>query len=348
VNLATRAAEFAGLISVADLQPGITEFLAVFVVASIAQVSAFMVLARFRAIGASAPVHVRPILLFGGLFWGNLAVDFFLGRHGDVVLLSLFGRDPTHPSLYDAAFSLVQMGSLGLTLGFGGVSLALASRFAATSGEGLDRFTMAYVRVTSLLTIPVYAFLFWNAEAVIGLFYPTSFSQAALLVRGMILFRIASRLFGGGENADFLLARGAVGALVGIGIAAAVVNVAGDLALIPILGAWGAVIASGTANLLVNGLGALLVIRQSTVRLQPVAWGTLVVLAFGAAFLPIFFTHSSMPVLVAGRAAGFLLLLAMGGLFLKPVSAEDHAILAGVDRRLGAIASPFTARREVS
>jgi len=74
-------------------------------------------------------------------------------------------------------------------------------------------------------------------------------------------FRIAARLFGGGENAEFLLTLGKVVAVVSFGIGSAVVNIAGDVLLIPHYGAMGAVAATGAANLLVT-IGTYVKVRQ--------------------------------------------------------------------------------------
>jgi O-antigen/teichoic acid export membrane protein len=346
VNLATRLFELGGVITVMALNPTVGAVLTVLVLSSVLQLAGYVLLPSLSVFGAAEGVPVAPILLFGGTFWLNTIVDFFLGRHGDIALLTVLLPNTGQASLYDVSFMIVQLGTLGLTIGFSGVSLALASGIARESVDRLDQFMMTLIRMVSLLTIPLYAFLFWNIPHILAVMYPSGFAGAAAVVQGMVAFRVAGRLFGGGENADYLLARGRVVPLVAIGVISAVLNVALNFMLIPSLGARGAMIASGTANLLVNVLAALLIMRRSTVTLQFSPWLALTALTFVTGLAV------SMPDLgenlpgVIIRMAGYSLILIGGGMLVKPLTPRDTALLGKIDRRLATMASPFTGTRQ--
>jgi O-antigen/teichoic acid export membrane protein len=281
------------------------------------------------------------MVIFGGAFWGNTVVDYFLGRHGDIAFLSVLLPNTGQASLYDVAFSVVQMGAVGMTIGLSGISLALASRIASESVRRLDLFTMTVVRFVSLLTIPLYAFLYWNIPLVLSVLYPASFNGAAAFVQGMVIFRLVSRLFGGGENADYLLARGKVVPLVLIGLLSASTNVLLDILLIPSLGARGAVIASGVANLTVNGLSAFLVMRRSSVSLQFVSWSLLVAASLLAAFVVSIPSTLENELGLLLRLTGFTALMVLGGLIVRPMTRLDLELLGRVDERMLPIVAPF-------
>jgi peptidoglycan biosynthesis protein MviN/MurJ (putative lipid II flippase) len=187
--------------------------------------------------------------------------------------------------VYDVSFSITQLAQLGATAGLGGVTLAVFASMTAASPGKIPEGYRLLVRFVSLLTIPLFAFLTFNAAPVVSALYSPAYAPAAGIVQGMVLFRIAGRLFGGGENADVLLSHGSVSTLVGIGVFAAFLNVTLDLLLIPRLGAAGAMIASGIGNCTANVLGYIRVRQVCKPALQPWYWGRLVGISFILSYL---------------------------------------------------------------
>jgi O-antigen/teichoic acid export membrane protein len=298
------------------------------------QLSAYVVAAKFQLFGRIERQTVSSIIAFGGIYWINTVGEFFLGRQGDVLLLTLLLPNSTQASLYDVAFAVSQLASLSMTIGLGGITLATSAKLALRESELLERFYGFMIRMTSLLSIPLYAFILFNATSVLFVLYSSKYVAAAGLIQGIAAFRIAGRLFGGPENAEFLLSRSRVTKLVGIGVIGAFVNVGLDLVLIPRMNAMGAVVGSGCANLIVNLLGALAVYRSSSAKMQWQFW-LKVVAVTGAASLVcnVVFTPQS-PAMIVLQVLVYLVLSVSLLLLVKPLTIGDREWLSRIDNRL--------------
>lgn len=288
---------------------------------------------RFRPplVGPAEPVPLRPLLVFGGIFYVNTIVDYMLGRFGDILFLSKLVPDSRQTGLYEAGAGLVQAAGMAATIGFSGVTFALFSGFSAEGGaEKLGRLYRVTVRLISSLTIPVFAFLLFNAEGLIAVLFGERYAGAVPLVQLLAAFRLAARLFGGGENSELLLARGNVKTVTAFGVAAALVNIAGDITLIPSFGARGAVLASGSANLLVTVSTALFVRKVVGAGLQPAFHLRLLAAFIPAAWAVSLFQTGAPLVQLAMQGAGYLF-IALGLLtLLKPFLKEDLELLENV------------------
>jgi O-antigen/teichoic acid export membrane protein len=271
-------------------------------------------------------------------------VDYFLGRHGDIILLTGLTGDPAQASVYDVAFSVVQLASLALTVGFGGVTFATFAGLAIGDPKEMERFYAFLVRLISSLTIPLYAFLVFNTASVVRVLYSPAFEGAVALVQGIAWFRIAARLFGGGENTEYLLARGFPGRVSTVGIVVASVNIGLDMLLIPNLGAAGAVIGSGVANLLANAAGWILVRRRAAVHIQFVAWTKvtgIAVLFSWAVSIMIPPTDLASLAMSGGMFLGGMI---VGLMLVRPFTGQDVAMLGDVSRILSRIVRVFASR----
>ncbi len=273
----------------------ITTVLVICIVGSGVQVIGYAIASRTEWTGPLERVPVAPVVAFGAVFWLNTIVDYFLGRQGDVMFLTALRPESASASLYDVAYSIVQIGMMALTVGLGGVVLAAMSQYAATDRSRMNALYHVTVRVTSLLTIPFLAYLAVEAPDLIALVYSDAYAGAADVLRILLCLRIASRLFASGENADYLLALGKVWTVVRIGIIAACVTVAMHLCLIPHWGAIGAAVASGSGVLLANALGGITAMRVGGVAMQWRTWIRVVapVVCAGAVSLALPHTGSS-------------------------------------------------------
>jgi len=165
-----------------------------------------------------------------------------------------------------------------------------------------------------------------------------------VLLQGMVAFRIVARLFGGGENAEFLLAKGMVTQLVVISLIGSGVNVALNLILIPLWLGVGAVIAGGLGNLVANILAWRLVFSVSRARIQVGFWTKMVAVSVAA----------SVAVSFAKIGEGAILLLIQSTIFLavvigllavvKPIGTNDTSWFAKVSIGLVRMLKPFTSR----
>lgn len=327
VNVGARLVEIGAVLFMAQEGLTIQGLLLLFSVTGLGQIACYVLIARHVFLGSTSPQPVRPFVTFGAIFWVNAIVDYFLGRHGDIFFLTSITGDPTAASLYDVAYSVVQLASLALTVGFGGVTFATFASLAVSSPEGMDRFYEFLVRLISCLTIPLYAFLVFHSDSLVKGFYSTAFAGAAALVQGIAWFRITARLFGGGENTEYLLARGFPGRVSTFGVFAAIINITLDLSLIPIFGAGGAVIASGVANVFVNSAGYFLVRRRSPIHLQVVTWakvtGVSLLLSWGLSILMPVQDLVHVPITGGVLVGGVVVAL----FILKPFTATDVEML---------------------
>ena len=341
INVLTRVLEV--VLIVLLIAGGITTMyvFVVFVCTATLQLGAYLIAARGHLFGKEAYHSIVPIMMFGSIYWTNTVVEFFLGRQGDVLLLTMLLPDSSQASLYDVAFAVSQLASLSMTIGLGGITLATSARLALRGPELLERFYDFMIRVKSLLSIPLYAFILFNASSVLYVMYSSRYLAAGPLIQSIAAFRIVSRLFGGPENAEFLLSRSQVSRLVGIGIIGAVVNVGLDVLLIPTLGAMGAAVGSGLGNLVVNMLGAMSVYRSSSVRVQWQFWLKVSLATCIASLLcSVLIPHHNL-VFVGLQTVAFVTLTLILLSFIKPLAKADAEWLLRVDKRFSAVLRYF-------
>jgi O-antigen/teichoic acid export membrane protein len=298
--------------------------------------------------GIESPLPLTPVLMFGGVFWLNNVVDYFLGRQGDIALLALVGGDPAATSRYDVSYSLMQAGAMVATLGLSGVSLAALSRFGRSDDTPRIRLYETLVRINSLLTIPVLGFLFVAASDIIGIIYTGPFVEAAVVLRVLVGLRIVTRICAGGENADLLLSMDMVKSLVVIGLLAAGITIGLHLMLIPRYGAEGAAVASGLGTLAANTLGIRRVRKVLPVAIQWRSWLTLTgltVVAGTIAYLAVPTAPAPVPLLVKGVV--YCIAWFVPAMLVRPLAMHDAAVFG---RSFALLEKPMTllSRREAS
>ncbi len=341
INLSIRVLELALILILAKYNFSVENLFVLFFVTSTIHLGLYAYLSRSNLVGEVERVELNPIITFGGIFWANTLVDFVLGRQGDILFLSNLLPDPSQAGLYDAAYSVSQLAILAMTTGLSGITFATFARLAVTNRSTMDKFYSFSVRIVSLLTIPLTAFMLFNAHPVVSILYSGEYLQAVVLVEGMMCFKIISRLFAGGENAEYMLSEGRVGSVVLIGIAAAGVNISLNVLLIPSLHAVGTVIASGSGALVANVLGAVMVIRTSTTRLQPLYWLKLVVSTVLSAYLTTFIVIESSILTVLLRGTAFLILTAGSLSIVKPLHQSDMDWFGSVHEMAAKLLGPF-------
>lgn len=337
INVVVRAIEGCGAAVMSGFGMTVESLFLLFLATSILHALLYVLFSRTNLLGEAAPVEMNPIIRFGGIFWINAIADFFLGRQGDVLFLKNMLPDPVPASLYDVAFSLAQLVALGMTVGLSGITFATFARLAVTDGSSMDRFYAFAIRVISLLTIPLFAFLIFHADAVLTILYSDKYRAAVPLLQGILTFRILSRLFGGAENAEYLLSHGRVAVAVTISGVAALVNVALNLALIPHLQAGGSVIASGCANLVANVAGALTVYKISANRLQVGFWVKLTSACAIAALLSSFVGNGNAVGHLFLAGVVYVILLGSILIVMKPFVPLDRDWLQQIDERIGKV-----------
>lgn len=342
INLVIRVVEIVAVVALMSFQFTVENLFILFATTSALHVIAYAVFSRMNILTDAEHVDMKPIITFGGIFWLNTIVDFILGRQGDVLFLSNLLPDASQAGLYDVAYSIAQLAAMAMTVGLSGVMFATFAKLAVTDREMMDKFYAFSIRIISLLTIPAYAFLIFNASGVLNILYSSQYLAATTLVQGILVFRICSRLFGGPENAEYLLSQGRVGTVVVFGVAAAATNILLNILLIPHFGGVGSVIASGIGNLLVNALAAFAVYKVSQNRIQTFFWVKLTALSIVAAFVGTRVLSSESAIGLVGAACLFVALLFVFLALVKPLAPADAEWLSRIDRRLSAPLQRFT------
>ncbi len=340
LNLTIRVIELGGVFLLARESLTVQSLFVLFGATSLLHTILYVVASRMHLFGEAQALPLSPILQFGGIFWGNTLVDFVLGRQGDVLFLRTLLTDPVPGGLYDVAYSIVQLATMAMTVGLAGVTFAAFARLAVKDREIMNRFYAFSIRIISLLTIPLSAFVLVHARSILGILYTTPYLAAEQLVQGILLFRIASRLFGGPENAEYLLSDGRVGIVVAAGCVAATVNVTLNILLIPLLEAKGAVIASGCGNVLVNGMTGYIVWRKSGNKMQFGFWAKLSVVSLFAAYVSgLIGGEGMLAIIMAGVLfLGMVLVLLR---LIKPLEQTDSLWLEQISPRIRPILLPF-------
>jgi len=342
INLVIRIIEIVGILALAQFQFTVLNIFLVFLSTSVLHVAAYAIFSRMNFLGKVVDVDMNPLITFGSIYWVNTIVDFILGRQGDVLFLTNLLPDSSQGGLYDVAYSIAQLASLAMTVGLTGVTFATFARLAASDQATMDRFYSFSIRIISLLTIPLYAFLMFNTKAVLATLYSSQYLSAVVLVQGILAFRIAARLFGGPENGEYLLSHGRVGTVVVFGVLAATTNILLNILLIPKLGAMGSVIAGGSGNLLVNVLAAVAVYRISINRIQWWFWLKLTFICFVASFACSLMIPTEHLLSLVSAAIVYMVILGMLFMVVKPFTMTDTEWLSKIDGRLSPLLHRFT------
>jgi O-antigen/teichoic acid export membrane protein len=347
ISLLVRTAEIVVLVLLPQHAFSLPTILTLFLFSGSLHVGLSLLAARDSLFGKRISTSLTPILLFGGIYWINTLMEYFLGRHGDVLFLSLLLADVREASLYDVSFSVVQLSAMGMTIGLGGVTLAAFSSLTS-SKPTMSRFYGFMVRIITLLVVPTYSFLLFNSEGILRTLYTPEFAGGVSLIQGMVAFRIISRLFAGPENAEYLISSGMVKWLVAIGVVGASLNVGLNILLIPLLKAHGAVLASGSATIVVNSLGAYAVAKASGMRLQIGYWGRLTTSSLVTSWI---FSLVGMPstmyilfvqvIVFAATMVGIMMVL-------RPLRAEDAEWFSKVGPRIALMMGRVARKAEVS
>jgi O-antigen/teichoic acid export membrane protein len=324
VNVTARLAELVALLILARSGASVQSILAIMIAGALLQTTGYLLLARTEWFGPAAPAPIRPLVVFGGIFWINTAVDYFLGRQGDIFFLTLLLPASSPASLYDVAYSVTQAMMLGLTVGLSGIVLAAFASMAKSMPERMTGLYEFIVRALSLLTIPALVFVIAFAGDLIPLVYTHAYAPSVLLAQILLGARVLSRLTGWGESTEFLLARGKVRLVVIIGVISAATTIGLHLLLIPRYGAVGAACGSGIGTLAANTLAFSGVRSCAPVTLQWRAWLTAMVaslLAAGAAdIVPAF---APPLVMITCRCMLFCAIALLGLYLFKPLDHED-------------------------
>jgi len=286
------------------------------------------------------PFDLGPLRRFGLTVWATNFVTFFLGRQSDVLVIGFFRPGTDEAGCYAAAALLVNLFASALLMGTEGVSLAAFSELEQrVDRAGLGHLWTLHLKLDQLLSVPLLLFGARFAGDIVGVLYARGFAPAAGLLQAYTLAWVVARATGGGTNMAVLYAiRRPRAPLVLFGISG-LVNLVLDLWLVPRHGAIGAVIGTGIALAGSSVASCVLVARHTGAR-PPFGFFARLLGACGAALLAV--NWLPRPAGVAGLAmagaVGLVVCLAAVR-FMRPFDDDDRRLLARLHPRIGALAA---------
>lgn len=267
-------------------------------------------------------------------------VSFALGKQTDIILLNYFEISKFQIGFYNLAFRFSVMISF-LAIGIGPIFQAIFSEIYKKKGaEGLANSWATVAKITFLLSLPVFAFVFLYAPSIITIIYGEVFSPASKLFRILVSFKMVYVLM----NASFampvfyLINRKKIGLY--LRILAGVLNLVLDIILIPKYGVIGAVFATGASIALIGVLEIGVVIKNIHARL-PILFYLKIMVVFGLALLPTLLIDGEtiFPIIFKGVIYSVNSVILMW--FLKPIEEQDKQFVKSASEPLYKIIRHF-------
>ena len=200
-------------------------------------------------------------------YWISL-LSFGLMTQSDVLLMNYFHVDPVSIGYYHLVTSMGGMAAFVLA-GIGPLALSLFSEaYARESQGGLSRSWCEIVGFSAFLTVPIYVFVFFNAETLITFVYGDAFSDAAPLLSFYIVLLGISVVLGTNFTVSTLFVLHRRDTAMRSTVEGSILNVGLNLICIPIYGVMGAVVATG--SVMVYMVVRQLLVIQKEMDIRPV------------------------------------------------------------------------------
>ncbi len=177
--------------------------------------------------------------------YGISLLSFGLMTQSDILLMNYFHVDPASIGYYHLVTSLGVMAGFVLT-GVGPLALSIFSEvYARESHSGLSSSWRQIVGFSAFLTVPIYVFIFFNAEVLISFVYGDLFSEAAPLLAFYIVFLGLSVVLGTNFTVSTLFILHRRDTAIRSTVEGSALNVGLNLIFIPAYGVTGALAATG-------------------------------------------------------------------------------------------------------
>jgi O-antigen/teichoic acid export membrane protein len=280
---------------------------------------------------------------FGLTIWAISWATFGLASQVDVLLLGYLLKDTAQIGYYNVAvMSIARVHGL-LFAAWGGMTLPVLSEAHHSNGlGGLARAWTSYIKLLTILVVPVFVFLIGYARSFIPLLYSDAYLNSVALLQIFTVSNIVSTVLGHGLGTVTLYVIGKEGVALRFRLVCGAINVLLDIVLISLFGVLGAILATGTASILVVFLEFLFVRKYVGVR-YPLGFLAKICLAALVSVGPaiLIARPDMLSITIAGTAYGLLFL---GLLYLlKPLSPQDKLTLHNINPRLAKVLSRFQA-----
>jgi len=183
--------------------------------------------------------------------YGISLLSFGLMTQSDIILMNYFHVDHAGIGYYHLVTSLGVMAGFVLT-GVGPLALSIFSEVhARESHSGLSRSWRQIVGFSAFLTVPIYVFIFFNAEVLITFVFGDQYRPAAPLLAFYIVFLGLSVGLGTYYTVSTLFVLHRRDIAIRSTVEGSVLNVGLNLILIPAYGVTGALGATGSVMVLI-------------------------------------------------------------------------------------------------
>lgn len=292
----------------------------------------------------SAPLPLRPILVFGMFAWATNFFLYILGDNMDVLLLGWLVPDRAAIGCYAVGARIV-FSVTGLLLGWALLtSVPTFSEALQSRGrEGLARVVEAQWKLSVLCVVGPFALLIRYARAIVLIFYSAAYAPSVPVIEILAVLVAAGSLLGFSLGTSALYATSHERLACGLVAVAAVFNIFSEVLLVLRMGMPGAALATGLSFVLLAILSGAASRRYIPWRF-PAAFVAKVSAATMIAIAPtLWFSARTFATLALGAGAWAAVFLAALSL-LKPLADGDSAALGRVHPRLAGVADLFSPR----
>jgi O-antigen/teichoic acid export membrane protein len=240
---------------------GIMGVLYAYILAVCLSIFAYLILSVKDLQGESAQPELKEMKHLAWASYGISLLSFGLMTQSDIVLMNYFHVEHANIGYYHLVTSLGLMAGFVLT-GVGPLALSIFSEvYAVESYGGLARSWRQIVGFSAFLTIPIYVFIFFNADVLITFIFGAQFMPAAPLLTFYIGFLGLSVVLGTNFTVSTLFVLHRRDTAMRSTVEGSALNVGLNLMLIPKYGVTGALGATG-AVMVYMVLRQLWVIQQ--------------------------------------------------------------------------------------
>ncbi len=244
-----------------SLDHGIMGVLYAYILAVCLSIFAYLILSVKDLRGESAQPELKEMKRLAWASYGISLLSFGLMTQSDIVLMNYFHVEHANIGYYHLVTRLGLMAGFVLT-GVGPLALSIFSEvYAVESVSGLARSWRQIVGFSAFLTIPIYVFIFFNADVLIAFIFGAQFLPAAPLLTFYIGFLGLSVVLGTNFTVSTLFVLHRRDTAMRSTVEGSALNVGLNLMLIPQYGVTGALGATG-AVMVYMVLRQLWVIQQ--------------------------------------------------------------------------------------
>jgi O-antigen/teichoic acid export membrane protein len=260
----------------------------------------------------------------------------------DIFLLTALG-DPTEVATYSVVYSIAELQTVVLT-SFGFLFMPVISRLHSAERDGQMRRTYQMVTRWILVpTLPVFLVVLLLPDPTIRFTFGAKYTDGALALAILVFGFFTHAILG--PNKNTLVSVGSTRLIMYDNVAAALANVALNVALIPRFGIVGAAVATAVSYALLNALYSYQLYRVTGITpftrsmLRPGALGV------GLGLLVLAVTRSSvemtLPVFVA-TVGLFSVLYLVGFVLFGGVTREELVLLHSIEERFDVDLGPIS------